>query len=1723
MNREVSENGRVSLLAVAFLVVVLAVGFILAGPVEAGECPTPAVILDERGEVIAMRPDPAMVAAPYDSAQLQMHSATVTPTLDNTNLRVRGWSDDPVPMDFPFRPDRVVWEDATNSANPRMVADPNTGWIWVAFTHDNGADDDVFLAYSDDLGVNWNWMLNTAGTFNERNPSIDISVDTIMIWYEQDEVGSEQHMNFLMSQDGGQSWNAYYMNWDWTNDPSRERQEDFHNVQVTSKRAATWWIAADSYHPAQATRTVVFMMTDDESNFQMWYYITDPWHIGVDWQRPDITENNANNDMNIAWEIWNATELGYDIQWVIYDVGMNPVNAWWTPLIDDGNTEIYPEFYIRDDIAYLVWQNGTSPADITAFYSDDGGNSALWILFITRQNGFDEHAPEVYVDSTFEVHISAWNESRISYLNNSNVLVDPFSIMSADDFPGAAADVFRSSDIIEFANSPRIVWTDDRNFTLGIYYTDLGINDVTYTFERSPGIANGTLLVDGTPCWGTCQYVWSVGSLHDIEAPQYMNDVPLDARFVFNSWSDGGAMVHQIQVAPSDTTITANYDPQYNITVETLPDPNLEIVIDATPYVAPQSFWWTLGQVHTLDVTSPQAIDGTSRWVWASWSDAGGKSHPVTVTMPVVYTATFTTEYMVNITTNPPGLTVEVDGLPYSDPVVNSFWWLDGSVHNLNALSPQPVSPDEQLAWQDWSDAGAQQHDITVIGPDTFTANYITQYNISFTTSPAGLEVEVDGIVYPSPVYFFWDVGSVHTINAPSPQPIGPTSQYTWLSWNDAGAQTHDVTVIGPATYTANFGIEYRIDVNTNPIGLNITVDAVEYTAPYSFWCAQGSSAMLGAPSPQPQTPTMQYIWSSWSDMGTQTHPIICNMANTYTANFVAQYEVTVDTDPAGLLVEVGGIQYTAPYVGWHTTGDVVTLNAPSPQTSGTWQAVWDHWNDAQPQTHQVTITGPSTYIAYFDAQFLMTVTSTPVTGLNVEVDGMPQVTEYQFWCDDGTLHTVNALSPQNGPVANSRYVWIDWSDGLGQSHTVVCDGPNIYTANYVLEYQVTITTNPAGLQVEVDGVTRNTPYQVWWVDGSVHSINALSPQDLVPGSSRYEYASWSDAGAQQHDITVTGADTFVAAYDLFYRVTVTSDPAGLDIVADSTTYATPYSTWWEEGTSHALDVPDPQNVAAGERYVFDQWSDAQPKSHNIIVAMSTTYTAYMTHQFEVTIDSMPQGITVTIDSMQYTTPVSFWWDEGTSHSISAVDYQTVGAGVRYAFASWSDSGAITHNIVADTAKTLTANYNTEYQVTVATLPTGLEIVVDMVTYTAPQSFWWVEDSNHDIGVTSPQDLGVTGEQFVWASWSDTGTQTHSVTATAAITHTASFTTQYYLTVDSPQGTTSGEGWYDAGTTANAGLDVDTVTVGATQYVFAQWTGDASGTNYAQSSDIVMDAPKTATAMWTTQYYLTVTSTHGDPQGDGWYDSGSTATFSVTTPWAGTTGTQYVFSAWSGDSTATTASASVTMNQAKTVTAQWTTQYYLTVVSAYGNPTGENWYNSGATATFSVTSPSAGTTGTQYVLSTWTGDSTATTATATISMTAPRTVTAQWTIQHYLTVISVNGRGNPTGEGWYDEGTQATFSVTSPTTDDGVEYAFTGWSGDSTSGSKTATITMTGPMTVEAKWEESGFLAKFWWLIPLIIIIIIIAIVAILMMKRRKPEEEELPPPEEMEIPPEEE
>lgn len=91
----------------------------------------------------------------------------------------------------------------------------------------------------------------------------------------------------------------------------------------------------------------------------------------------------------------------------------------------------------------------------------------------------------------------------------------------------------------------------------------------------------------------------------------------------------------------------------------------------------------------------------------------------------------------------------------------------------------------------------------------------------------------------------------------------------------------------------------------------------------------------------------------------------------------------------------------------------------------------------------------------------------------------------------------------------------------------------------------------------------------------------------------------------------------------------------------------------------------------------------------------------------QVSISTSPTGRSFTVDGMNYTATASLTWVIGSSHTISTTTPQISG-GTEYTFNSWSDAGAVSHQVTASTTTTAyTASFNTLYQLTTAASPTN--------------------------------------------------------------------------------------------------------------------------------------------------------------------------------------------------------------------------------------------------------------------------------------------------------------------------------------------------------------------------------------------------------------------------------
>ncbi len=75
----------------------------------------------------------------------------------------------------------------------------------------------------------------------------------------------------------------------------------------------------------------------------------------------------------------------------------------------------------------------------------------------------------------------------------------------------------------------------------------------------------------------------------------------------------------------------------------------------------------------------------------------------------------------------------------------------------------------------------------------------------------------------------------------------------------------------------------------------------------------------------------------------------------------------------------------------------------------------------------------------------------------------------------------------------------------------------------------LTFQSVPAGLSLVVGGVSSTPPFTRTVIVSSRNTVAATTPQ--VVGGTAYQFQSWSDAGAQTHDITPASSTTYTATY----------------------------------------------------------------------------------------------------------------------------------------------------------------------------------------------------------------------------------------------------------------------------------------------------------------------------------------------------------------------------------------------------------------------------------------------------------------------------------------------------------------------------------------------------------------------------------------------------------------
>jgi hypothetical protein len=85
-----------------------------------------------------------------------------------------------------------------------------------------------------------------------------------------------------------------------------------------------------------------------------------------------------------------------------------------------------------------------------------------------------------------------------------------------------------------------------------------------------------------------------------------------------------------------------------------------------------------------------------------------------------------------------------------------------------------------------------------------------------------------------------------------------------------------------------------------------------------------------------------------------------------------------------------------------------------------------------------------------------------------------------------------------------------------------------------------------------------------------------------------------------------------------------------------------------------------------------------------------------------VQVRTNPIGRTFSVDGTPYSSQQQFTWVAGSSHTIATTSPQNGGSGVQYVWKKWNDNGAISHVVAPTTNKTYTAQFQTQYFLTMS-------------------------------------------------------------------------------------------------------------------------------------------------------------------------------------------------------------------------------------------------------------------------------------------------------------------------------------------------------------------------------------------------------------------------------------
>jgi len=356
-----------------------------------------------------------------------------------------------------------------------------------------------------------------------------------------------------------------------------------------------------------------------------------------------------------------------------------------------------------------------------------------------------------------------------------------------------------------------------------------------------------------------------------------------------------------------------------------------------------------------------------------------------------------------------------------------------------------------------------------------------------------------------------------------------------------------------------------------------------------------------------------------------------------------------------------------------------------------------------------------------------------------------------------------------------------------------------------------------------------------------VITVDSYTPSSIGANGTRYfvQEASWSFNADGNHIFTYTAQ---------YYLTVQTSYSASTG------------QGWYGSGATVQATVQDREiNESQGTRQVFTGWSgDASgtdTASNNILMTGPKIAIANWKTQFHLTVESDPPNVSSLVGSG--------WYDSGNQAAFSANAVVAASDNTRLKFDHWSGdytNQSSAGHILMDRPQTVKANYLAQYLLVVQYDPASIP-----TKYNESHAGWYDANSNVQLG-PAPSTLDLSSvERLRFIGWVDNSSSFPTPSYTVAIdqprTITLSYKTQYYVDVRSSQGSVSGSGWYDRGSSAKIAVTAGSQTW-PISYTLAGWRLDPPTGTLTKTDDswnLTVGGPYVVEAEWSFDYFPLVT------------------------------------------------------------------------------------------------------------------------------------------------------------------------------------------------------------------------------------------------------------------------